>query len=147
MIREARRDDAEALVAGNLAMAEETEGLRLDPEVLRAGVRAVLEGRAAGRYYVAEEAGRVVAQLMITHEWSDWRNRDVWWIQSVYVWPEARARGRYRALYEHVLEQARAAGAGGVRLYVDTRNQRAQSVYTALGMDGGHYRVFERMFD
>lgn len=145
-IRRATPTDLDTLIAGNRAMAQETEGLTLDPEVLGAGVRAILEGRALGRYYVHEAAGRVVGQLMITHEWSDWRDRDVWWIQSVYVWPEARRRGIYRALYEHVLREAQAAGAAGVRLYVDTRNERAQAVYTSLGMDGGHYRVFERMF-
>ncbi len=145
-IRRATLEDTETLIAGNRAMADETEGLALDPELLRSGVRAVLEGRVAGRYYVVEEEGGVTAQLMITHEWSDWRSRDVWWIQSVYVWPEARGRGIYRALYEHVLDEAQRAGAAGLRLYVDTRNEHAQRVYTALGMDGAHYRVFERMF-
>ena len=146
MIRRARIEDAAALVAGNLAMARETEQLQLDPAVLRAGVAAILEERAPGRYYVFEEEGRVLAQLMITYEWSDWRNRVVWWIQSVYVDPAHRQRGLYRQLYAVVREEARAAGAAGLRLYVDATNTRAQAVYTALGMDGGHYRVFEAMF-
>ena len=134
-------------MAGNLAMAQETERLQLDPEVLHAGVAAVLDGRVPGRYYVFEEGGRVLAQLMITFEWSDWRNCLVWWIQSVYVDPAHRRRGLYRQLYAVVREEARAAGAAGLRLYVDATNTGAQAVYAALGMDGGHYRVFEAMFE
>lgn len=146
MVRRASLEDLQALVDGNRAMAEETEGLELDEATVRAGVRAVLEGRQPGTYHVVEEAGRVVGQLMITYEWSDWRNRMVWWIQSVYVRPEARRRGMYRRLYDAVLAEARAAGAGGVRLYVDRRNEAAQRVYERLGMDGEHYRLFESMF-
>lgn len=146
MIRLATADDVESLANGNVAMALETEGVALDPEIVNPGVQAVLRDGARGRYFVAESGDEVVAQLMITHEWSDWRNRDVWWIQSVYVWPEHRRKGWYRALYEHVLREAQAANAGGVRLYVDTRNTRAQQTYEALGMNGDHYRVFETMF-
>lgn len=146
VIRRAQIADLDTLVAYNLAMARETEGLELDRAVLRAGVRAVLEGQRPGLYFVVEMAGRVIAQLMITFEWSDWRNRDVWWIQSVYVSPEARRRGHYAALYRHVLAEAKDAGAGGVRLYVDRRNTRAQTTYAALGMNGDHYQVYEAMF-
>jgi ribosomal protein S18 acetylase RimI-like enzyme len=95
---------------------------------------------------VAELNGQAVGQLLITFEWSDWRNRMVWWIQSVYVALEARRHGVFRALYEKARQEAQAAGAGGLRLYVDTTNARAQAVYTALGMSGDHYRVFEDMF-
>jgi ribosomal protein S18 acetylase RimI-like enzyme len=147
MIRQASEQDLDALVEGNLELARETEGLALDPATLRAGVGAVLAGRVPGRYFVLEAAGRVVAQLMITFEWSDWRNRQVWWIQSVYVWPQARQQGAYRRLYAAVKAEAEAAGAGGIRLYVDATNTRAQAVYAALGMNGEHYRVFEAMFD
>ena len=145
-MRPARVDDLDKLVAGNLAMAEETERVRLDPETLREGIRALLESRAPGRYWVAEIDHRVVGQLMITFEWSDWLNRMVWWIQSVYVLPDARGRGVYRALYDAVRREAQTARAAGLRLYVDTGNTRAQSVYSALGMNGDHYRVFEEMF-
>jgi ribosomal protein S18 acetylase RimI-like enzyme len=146
MIRRARIDDLDALVAGNQALAVETESVRLDPATLRAGIRALLEGRAAGAYWVVEEDGVVVAQTMVTYEWSDWRNGDVWWIQSVHVHPEHRRRGLFRRLYARIRAEARRAGAAGLRLYVDTSNARAQAVYTALGMNGGHYRVFEDMF-
>jgi ribosomal protein S18 acetylase RimI-like enzyme len=145
-IRAARAEDLEALVAGNMALAEETEPVRLDMETLRRGILALLESRAPGRYWVAELEGRVVGQLLVTFEWSDWRNRMVWWIQSVYVAPDARGRGVLRTLYDVARREALAAGAGGLRLYVNTANQRAQAVYAALGMNGDHYRVFEDMF-
>lgn len=146
MIRQGTIDDLDAIIEGNRSMAEETEGLELDADVLRAGVAAVLNGAQPGRYFVIEEADAVVAQLMITYEWSDWRNAMVWWIQSVYVAPSCRGRGLYRRLYAHVQEEARRAKAAGVRLYVDERNVAAQKVYGALGMNGEHYRVFEAMF-
>ncbi len=145
-VRVAGAGDLEALVAGNMALADESEHVRLDADTLRQGLRALLESRAPGRYWVAEFDGRVVGQLLITFEWSDWRNRMVWWIQSVYVVPDARGRGVLRALYETARREALAAGAGGLRLYVDTTNTRAMAVYTALGMNGDHYRVFEDMF-
>ena len=145
-VRAAGLGDLDALVAGNVALAEETERVRLDVDTLRQGIRALLESRAPGRYWIAELEGRVVGQLLITFEWSDWRNRLVWWIQSVYVLPEARGRGVWRALYETARREALAAGAGGLRLYVDVTNIGAQRAYAALGMNGDHYRVFEDMF-
>jgi len=145
-VRAAAIEDLEALVAGNLALAEETERVRLDVDTLRQGIRALLESRAPGRYWVAELEGRLVGQLLITYEWSDWRNRMVWWIQSVYVAPAARRGGIFRALYHHARNEAHREGAGGLRLYVDVTNSRAQAVYAALGMKGDHYRVFEDMF-
>jgi GNAT superfamily N-acetyltransferase len=146
LVRPATDADLDTLVAGNLALAEETERVRLDRSTLSEGVKAVLERRAPGQYWAAELDGRVVGQLLITFEWSDWRNRMVWWIQSVYVWPEARRRGVFRALYDRVRQEAQAAGAGGLRLYVDTTNAHAQRTYAALRMNGDHYRVFEDMF-
>jgi GNAT superfamily N-acetyltransferase len=145
-VRAAAHADLEALVTGNIALADESEHVRLDADTLREGIRALLESRAPGRYWVAALDGRVAGQLLVTFEWSDWRNRMVWWIQSVYVVPDARGRGVLRALYDVVRREALAAGAGGLRLYVDTTNTRAMAVYTALGMNGDHYRVFEDMF-
>ena len=145
-IRPAILDDLDAIVAGNIGLAEESEQLRLDEATLRAGIRALLEARAPGRYWIAESNDVVVGQLLITFEWSDWRNRMVWWIQSVYVSPTARRRGVFRALYEHARREAQSQGVGGLRLYVDITNSRAQAVYSALGMKGDHYRVFEDMF-
>jgi GNAT superfamily N-acetyltransferase len=145
-IRAAGVDDLDALVAGNLALAEESEHVRLDADTLRQGILALLESRAPGRYWVAECDGRVVGQLLVTFEWSDWRNRMVWWIQSVYVVTSMRGRGVLRTLYEAARREALASGAGGLRLYVDTTNAPAQAAYAALGMNGDHYRVFEDMF-
>jgi GNAT superfamily N-acetyltransferase len=145
-VRAAGVGDLEALVAANVALAEETEHVRLDVDTLRQGILALLESRAPGGYWVAELEGRVVGQLLITFEWSDWRNCMVWWIQSVYVVPDARKRGVLKALYAEARRQALSAGAGGLRLYVDTTNTVAQAVYAALGMHGDHYRVFEDMF-
>lgn len=141
--------DEDVLVEGNLAMAQETEGLALCPDTLRAGVRRALSGEAGAHYVLIDHpgTGQPVGQLMVTREWSDWRAAWVWWIQSVYVWPDARRQGVYGALYAHVLSTAREAGAAGVRLYVDERNKPAQAVYSALGMNGDHYRVFEFMLD
>src|SRR5262245_19206392 len=126
MIRPATIADLEILIEGNRAMARETEALELDDKILREGLVAILEGRQPGMYRVLEEDGEVLAQLMVTFEWSDWRNRTVWWIQSVYVWPKARRRGCFRELYRALADEARAAGAAGLRLYVDERNTRAQ---------------------
>jgi GNAT superfamily N-acetyltransferase len=145
-IRLAGPSDLAFIVASNQRLAQETEHLQLNSDTLREGVRAMLEGRVPGRYWIAERDGEPVAQLMITFEWSDWRNRMIWWIQSVYVAPEARKFGVFRALYGHAKAEAQAAGAGGLRLYVDTSNTRAQAVYTSIGMNGDHYRVFEEMF-
>jgi GNAT superfamily N-acetyltransferase len=145
-VRPATHADLDAIVDANAALAEESERVHLDLETLRQGVRALLEARAPGNYWVAELNGRTVGQLLITYEWSDWRNALVWWIQSVYVVPEARHQGVFRVLYETARREALAAGAGGLRLYVDTSNTRAQAVYAALGMSGDHYRVFEDMF-
>ena len=145
-VRPATSADHAFIVRGNLEMALETEDLRLDEATLAAGVRSMLDGHAPGAYWIAEVNGEPAGQLMITFEWSDWRNRIVWWIQSVYVVPTARRHGVFRHLYAHVREAAATAGAGGLRLYVDTRNTRAQEVYRSLGMNGDHYRVFEDMF-
>jgi GNAT superfamily N-acetyltransferase len=146
-IRVASPADLDVIVAANLSLAKESERLLLEPATLREGVLKLLDGREPGQYWVAELDGRVVGQMLITFEWSDWRNRMVWWIQSVHVEPEARGSGVFRALYEHIRHAARGAGAAGLRLYVDTTNARAQAVYSAVGMAGDHYKVFEDMFE
>jgi GNAT superfamily N-acetyltransferase len=145
-IRDATPGDLIFIVEANRALAAETEGVRLDPDTVRAGVEALLDARAPGRYWIAEIDGRAVGQLLVTFEWSDWRNRVVWWIQSVYVVPSARRHGVFRALHAHARREAQSAGAAGLRLYVDVTNTAAQAVYDAIGMNGGHYRVFEEMF-
>jgi ribosomal protein S18 acetylase RimI-like enzyme len=128
-LREARAGDLETLVAFNLALAEETEGKRLDPATLRRGVAAVLADASKGFYLVAERGGRVLGQLMVTREWSDWRDGDWWWFQSVYVAPEARRQGVFQALYAEIVARSQAAGARGLRLYVENENRGAQATY------------------
>jgi ribosomal protein S18 acetylase RimI-like enzyme len=143
-IRKADLTDAALIAEYNRAMAKETENLDLDPARVLAGVETVLSDAAKGFYVVAEDGGRVVAQVMITFEWSDWRNGQFWWFQSVYVHPEYRKQGIFRNLYAHVLEQARAnPEICGVRLYVEGGNLRAQHTYESLGMNKTSYGLYE----
>jgi GNAT superfamily N-acetyltransferase len=143
-IRRAAPADSPAIADFNLRLAEETEGLRLDPARVQAGVAALLKDPAKGVYYVAEANGAVVGQLMITYEWSDWRNGNLWWIQSVYVKQECRAQGIFRRLFEHVKTLAREQqGVPALRLYVHAENSRAHRSYERLGMSRTQYEVFE----
>ena len=143
-VRRATLDDLGALVEFNAAMALETEGMMLDLERLRAGVAALLYDDDRGFYFVAEDLGRVVGQLLMTTEWSDWRNAYFWWIQSVYVTPEFRRRGVYRKLHNHVMAESRVRGdVCGLRLYVDRDNNVAQRVYASLEMHHSHYDLWE----
>ncbi len=143
-IRPARLDDLHLLVRFNAAMAVETEDLVLDPVRLSAGVESVLREPRRGFYRIAERDGVAQGSLLITYEWSDWRNAEFWWIQSVYVEPFARRTGVFSRLYEAVEREARTAGACGLRLYAERDNRSAHRCYEALGMSGGHYLVFER---
>jgi ribosomal protein S18 acetylase RimI-like enzyme len=144
VLRRAVPADAPVIVEYNRRLAEETEGKALDLRVLAAGVAAGLADPHKALYFLAEEEGQTVGQLMLTTEWSDWRNGWVWWIQSVYVRPEARRRGVFSALYEHVHASAReTSGVVGLRLYVEQDNQAAQRTYARLGMERTGYLVFE----
>jgi GNAT superfamily N-acetyltransferase len=129
----------------NVAMAWETEQKRLELDVLMRGVSAVLDEPRRGFYLVAELDGRPAGCLLVTYEWSDWRNGDFWWFQSVYVTPAARRSGVFRALYADVAQRAKQAGAVGLRLYVETENTRAQRTYQELGMEQCHYFMYEQM--
>ncbi|MGC2239011.1 MAG: GNAT family N-acetyltransferase [Pyrinomonadaceae bacterium] len=145
-IRLAQREDAPALVEFNQAMALETEGKRLDSDILQSGVEAVFGDEKKGFYVVAESEDKIIGGLMVTFEWSDWRNNWFWWIQSVYILPDARRRGIYTLLYEFVKQKAEKAGnVCGFRLYVEKENARAQKVYEKLGMEQSHYLMFEEM--
>jgi GNAT superfamily N-acetyltransferase len=144
-IRHAERGDMAAVAEWNAAMAWETEQKRLDLEVLTRGVAAVFDEPRRGFYLIAEREGQAVGCLLVTYEWSDWRNGDFWWIQSVYVVPEARRGGVFRSLYTDVAQRAKEAGAVGLRLYVETENHRAQGTYRELGMEQCHYFMYEQM--
>lgn len=145
-IRDASPADSETIADFNVRMAAETEGKSLDPRTIGPGVLALLEDPGKGRYWVAAADGAVIAQLMVTYEWSDWRNGNIWWIQSVYVHPDWRRKGVFAALYRHA--ESLAAGTPqvvGLRLYVENNNTRAQQTYTALGMVKTDYTVMEAM--
>ena len=144
IIRLAAALDLDALVEFNQAMALETEGKRLDPETLSLGVGAVFGDDSKGFYVVADDDGQVAAGLMVTFEWSDWRNSWFWWIQSVYVLPRYRGMGTYGRMYEYVKDLATAKGnVCGFRLYVENSNGTARGVYEKLGMRESHYRMYE----
>ena len=145
-IRKADMRDAAQIAAFNSAMALETEHKRLLPERITAGVRRLLGDPSLGFYAVAERGGEVIGCLLVTNEWSDWRNGLFWWIQSVYVEPGSRRQGVYRGLYDFIRELARAdPGICGFRLYVEKDNAAAQKTYRSLGMQATDYLVFEEL--
>lgn len=146
-IRIAAEADWEHVADFNCRLARETEEKELNRAQIEPGVKAVLGDLNRGVYYLAEQDGKVIGQLMITREWSDWRNGWFWWIQSLYVIAESRGQGIFKALYRHVESEAAKAGeVRGLRLYVDEDNQRAQDVYARLGMQKSRYEFFEREF-
>lgn len=138
--------DATLLALYAQAMALETEDKALDPETIHLGTEAVLKDPWKGFYLIAEDAGLYAGSLLVTFEWSDWRNGTIWWIQSVYVSPSWRGRGAYQALHCEVERRVQAAGAVGLRLYVVADNDRARRAYEKVGMTGGHYVVYEQYF-
>jgi ribosomal protein S18 acetylase RimI-like enzyme len=146
-IRDASLADAETIAEFNTGLALESEGMRLAPEVVGPGVKTMLADRAMGRYWVAEADGVVIGQIMVTYEWSDWRNGMIWWIQSVYVHGDYRRRGVFSALYRHVESLAqRDPRVCGIRLYVERENARAQRTYESLGMQMTDYQVMQTFF-
>ena len=145
IIRKAKPSDAPSIIDFQLKMAWETENMKLFPEIVTKGVDAVFHDQSRGQYYVAESDSKVVASLLITCEWSDWRNCNVWWFQSVYVIPEFRRQGVFRKMYNHIRELAEEQDIAGLRLYVETKNSRAQKTYEALGMSSEHYAFYEWM--
>lgn len=145
LIRKAKQSDAASIIEFQQKMAWETENLTLDHETVTRGVNAVFHDQAKGQYFVAEEDGKIVASLLITSEWSDWRNSNVWWFQSVYVVPEFRRQGIFRKMYYHIKNLAEKQGIAGLRLYVETKNARAKTTYEALGMSSEHYSFYEWM--
>ena len=145
-VRTATADDAETLARFNKAMAEETENKTLDADTVRAGVNTMFDDPARGFYLVAVRDDTIVGSLMITTEWSDWRNGVFWWVQSVYVRPEARRTGIYTALHRTVRERAKTTDdVCGLRLYVERGNEAARETYEALGMTETSYRMYEEM--
>lgn len=143
-IRPATPADAPILAEFNCRLARETENRELDRPTIEAGVRALLADAAKGRYFVAEADGEVIGQVMHTYEWSDWRNGNFWWLQSVYVRSDWRGRGVFRALFEHLSRLAgQEAGVCGLRLYVEHANAEAKEVYRRLGLSPAGYEILE----
>ena len=147
IIRDATPDDCDIIATYNSLMSEETEGKPLHEDTIRAGVAALLADRSKGRYWLAVDGDTIIGQIMVTYEWSDWRNGMLWWIQSVYVARDRRRQGVFSALYHHVEQLAQASGnAAGLRLYVEQDNDRAQSTYESLGMSKTGYRIMQELF-
>jgi GNAT superfamily N-acetyltransferase len=146
-IRAAAVTDAPIITEFNILLARQTEARELDPNRVAAGVQALLADPAKGTYYVAEYEGRVVGQLLVTLEWSDWRNGWFWWIQSLYVAEAQRGRGVFRTLFHHLRQLAgKRSDICGLRLYVEHENQRARSTYERLGMERTSYHIYEMEF-
>ena len=136
--------DIQIIADYQIAMALETENLKLDPETVFLGVSAVMDDHSKGKYWLAEVGGQVVGCLLTVPEWSDWRNGTVLWIHSVFVHADFRQHGVYKKLYGHLKTMVESSGdLRGLRLYVDKTNAKAQKVYEALGMSGEHYHLFE----
>jgi GNAT superfamily N-acetyltransferase len=144
-IRKAKSEDAEAIIDFQQKMAWETEKMSLATDTVTKGVKAVFTNPPLGQYWVAEDEGQAVASLLITYEWSDWRNANIWWFQSVYVLPSYRRSGIFRSMYMHIRNEAESIGVAGLRLYVETNNSKAQKTYEALGMKREHYAMYEWM--
>lgn len=147
-IRDATAEDKDTIANFNSRMAVETEGRSLNEGIIGPGVARLIDDMSKGRYWVAQQGGQIIGQIMVTYEWSDWRNGTLWWIQSVYVHPDYRRRGVFSALYRHVESLAKVEpDVAGLRLYVENANKRAQRTYESLGMVDPGYRVMESIFD
>jgi ribosomal protein S18 acetylase RimI-like enzyme len=142
-IRKANPSDAASIVDFQQKMAWETEQMVLADEIVTKGVENLFKESSRGEYFVAESEDEVVASLLITYEWSDSRNKNVWWFQSVYVLPSFRRKGIFRSMYAYIKEEAEKQDAAGLRLYVETKNFAAQKTYESLGMRSEHYRMYE----
>lgn len=145
-IREAKLEEAEHIIRYQIAMAKESEGMVLDPARVTPGVHAVFRDPSKGQYFVALLDSKLIGCTLIQYEWSDWRNRTVLWIHSLYVTPENRGKGVFRAIYDILKKRVEAQPAlGGIRLYVDQRNESAIRAYEKIGMTREHYHLYEWM--
>lgn len=138
-IREAGPADIEQVTQFSLACARDSESLELDRDTVRSGVGNALKDPGRARYFLAEKDGSPVGQVMLTREWSDWRNTWIWWLQSVYVSPDARGSGVFAAIFAHIEKLARETGVASIRLYVDKGNAAAERAYIKAGFGMDHY--------
>ena len=143
-IRKGEKKDIDVIAKYNIAMALETENKILDDETITNGVSSIIKDKSKGQYWVMEIDSILVGQLMVTYEWSDWRNGMMWWIQSVYVEPHYRRRGVYSSLYNNLVKMAKLdSSCCGIRLYVEKENYKAQDTYKSLGMKNAGYEIME----
>ncbi len=145
-IKKADLNDASVIAEFNRRMAKETENLELDETVILKGVKNLMQQPDLGFYITARTENEVCGCLMITKEWSDWRNGLIWWIQSVYIHPEYRRQGIFRKMYQNISDSAKEQGIIGLRLYVEHNNATAQKTYTELGMKKCDYHIYEQIF-
>ncbi|MEJ1236960.1 GNAT family N-acetyltransferase [Chryseolinea sp. T2] len=146
LIQKANHEHLHVLVEMQQRLASETEHVYLPTETVTKGMTALFDDPGKGEYYVASDGKEAVGCFLITYEWSDWRNGMVWWLQSVYVHESARKSGVFKKMFEYVMTAIEQnPGIIGLRLYVDKTNERAMKVYEAMGMDGSHYTVYEKM--
>lgn len=143
-IHQADRSHINSIVDFQIVMAKETEGLMLDPVIVKKGVEHLFDNPEKGQYYIVEHEGKALACTLTVPEWSDWRNGTVLWIHSVYVIPEYRRKGVFRLIYEYLKNKVAVSDSlMGLRLYVEKDNEKAQKVYKSVGMNGEHYRLYE----
>ena len=148
IIREAKKEDAHAIIDFQLAMAKETEEMELDPDILNKGIESLFNDTTKGQYYVMENNDKIVGSVLTTYEWSDWRNGTIIWLQSVYILPEFRGKKLFSKMYDHLKQKVlNNSNLIGLRLYVDNRNLKAQKVYEKVGMNGDHYKTYEWIKD
>jgi ribosomal protein S18 acetylase RimI-like enzyme len=144
IIRKASDNDIDTIVTFNYLIAKETEAKLLDKNIVKLGVNSVITDPSKAQYWVVESNNEIIGLLMVTYEWSDWRNGDMWWISSVYVTENFRRRGVFSALYKHIEHMAKEnPGCCGIRLYIEKHNERAQKTYLSLGMNDAGYDVME----
>lgn len=142
LLSTASLEDAGAIARNDVRLRREIENVEMDLREAAAGVRALIENEERGFYIVARHDGEIVGQVLVTHEWSDWRNRDIWWLHRIYVKTSWRRRGVLRELYGEVCRRARKSNVYAVRLYVHEDNGAAEGIYRALGMEPAPFRVF-----
>ncbi len=144
--REAKENEYKVIAGFQEKMAWETEHFKLDTDIVLKGVKAVFKDSSKGKYYIIEDDAKIIASLLTTYEWSDWRNSYVIWIQSVYVLPGYRKRGIFKIMYSEIKKTVQNnSNYSGIRLYVDKTNTKAVEVYKKIGMTGEHYYLFEDM--
>ena len=143
IIRLANINDAEQIAKNNILLAEESENIKISHDITLSGVKALLSDIKKGFYIVAIEDNQIIGQLMITFEWSDWRNTNIWWLQSLYVKKNYRRKGVFKQLIDNIKKRAAQNNVEIIRLYVYCENKKAKEVYKKINMEKKSYDIFE----